>query len=173
MDKLFIPMKKKPEILGLSRRLLVVVKGIITTDVKLIDDGSHELKIPLAIYNLTIEIVGAYNSLHLITEFKEDLVPFLETLNKHFNQSFDGYVFKIFICFYLRLFRERSHNFRNIRKLNFLFFSLNYGLICFFLAHIWHKHVEDIMMKLNLLVECGFDFDVSDESLLHCFNLLK
>ncbi len=118
-------LKKKPELIGFLRRLTNIIKIIFDKkNAEISDDGSNtkssprklnENRIPTSIFNLVIDLVEFYNSLYLINEFQEDLVPVVEKINDYFNKNFDRFKFKLFVGFYFRLFRDRSHNFRNCK----------------------------------------------------------
>jgi hypothetical protein len=125
MEKLMMTLKKKPELIGFLRRLTNIIKIIFDKkNAEISDDGSNtkssprklnENRIPTSIFNLVIDLVEFYNSLYLINEFQEDLVPVVEKINDYFNKNFDRFKFKLFVGFYFRLFRDRSHNFRNCK----------------------------------------------------------
>lgn len=95
-----------------SYRNYLASKSIPTQTAKL----ETEFKLPVSLLNSIIELIEFYNDLYLINEFTNDLIPLLKNLNTYLNKNLDRSKFKVFIGFYTRLFRERSHNFKNIRK---------------------------------------------------------
>ena len=116
LDKLLGVMKKNSDQLGLARRLLGVIKLVLDNIEQETKSQDSELKLPISVLNLIIEIVEIFNNSHLINEFKEDLAPVIECVNKYFNQNLDGENLRLYVCFYIRIFKERSNNFRHICK---------------------------------------------------------
>ena len=107
-------MKRKPEFLELARKSMSVIKQILAKIEQ--ESVESEIKLQPIISNIVVDSVEIFNNFYLVNEFKERLAPILEDINKYLNKNFDAQNLTIFICFYIKLFQDKSHNFRNICK---------------------------------------------------------